>query len=158
MSSSKNITAAKKAEIIEKALAEIKNLAEKHNISEEEIRSWVQEANDTSVTEVSLDVSEEFAGSVEYGAAHDHLNFSKLTFWSVFGTASVIIFVVAVMFMYEFTRTASLQAGSEQSIFFDIQQLQQSDEKRLSSFGVVDPDEGIYHIPIESAIDMIVTD
>lgn len=162
MSSSKNISDSLKAEIVEKAVAggdpEIKELAKEHNLSEEDIKNWIQETATSSVEEVSLDVSDDFAGSVEYGAAHDHLNFSKLTFWSLFGTASVIVFVVAVTFMHEYTRTASLQSGSERSIYFDIRELQQNDEARLNSFGVVDPDEGIYRIPIDTAIELIATD
>ncbi|TVQ65093.1 MAG: hypothetical protein EA360_10690 [Balneolaceae bacterium] len=162
MSTSKNFTDREKAEIVEKALSggdpEIRKIAENYQVPAEEIRRWIQESKSESVETFSLDVSEEFADSVEFGATHDRLNYNKLTFWSLFGTGAIIIFIVAVMFMHEYTRTASLQTSSEQSIYFDIRELQRNDLQRLNSFGVVDPDEGIYRIPIDSAITLIVSE
>jgi len=124
MSTSKNFTDREKAEIVEKALAggdpEIQKLAEEYQVPADEIRSWIDESENTSNDMISLDVSEDFADSVGFGATHDHLNYNKLTFWSLFGTGAIIIFVVAVMFMHEYTRTASLQTSSEQSISLSV--------------------------------------
>jgi predicted transcriptional regulator len=139
----------------------IKSLAAEHNVTEDEIREWVREMKAGNVNdddEVTLDVSEDFAKSVEYGATFDILNYNRLTFWSLFGSVVIVLFIVAIMFMHEYTRTSSIQDRSEQSIYYDIEQLNRTDRLKLDSFGVVDPDEGIYRIPIDSAITIMATD
>ncbi len=139
----------------------VKALATQHNISEDEIRSWVRDLKAGSVTdddEVTLDVSDDFAKSIEFGATYDNLNYSRLTFWSLFGTAVIVLFIIAVMFMHEYTRTSALQERAEQSVYYDIEELNRTDQVTLDSFGVVNPDEGIYRIPIDSAITIIATD
>lgn len=139
----------------------VKALAIEHNITEEEIRIWVRDLKAGNVNdddEVTLDVTDDFAKSIEFGATFDTLNYNRLTFWSVFGTVVILLFIIAVMFMHEYTRTSSLQDRSEQSIYYDIEELKQTDQVKLDSFGVVDPDEGIYRIPIDSAITIIATD
>lgn len=139
----------------------VKALATEHNISEDEIRRWVRDLKAGNVTEddeVTLDVTDDLAKSIEFGVTFDKLNYNRLTFWSVFGTGVIVLFIVAVMFMHEYTRTSSMQDRSEQSIYYDIEELNRADREKLDSFGVVDPDEGIYRIPIDSAITIIATD
>ena len=139
----------------------VKSLASEHNISEDEIRGWVRDLKAGNVTdddEVTLDVSDDFANSIAYGATFDKLNYNRLTFWSIFGSVVIVLFIIAVMFMHEYTRTSAMQDRSEQSVYYDIEVLKRSDQVILDSFGVVDPDAGIYRIPIDSAITIIATD
>lgn len=138
----------------------IKNLAKEFGVSEEEIRNLIHETpvDDENGDEYTLDVTDDFLKSVEYGATFDNLNYKRLTFWSVFGSAVMVLFIVAVMFMYEYTRTSAIQAQSERSTFYEIELLQRTDQSKLNTFGVVDPDEGIYRIPIDSAITNIAVD
>ncbi len=158
----KKLSDVEKAQIAEKAKNAgdevLRKLAEQHGVTEEEIRSWMHETSASSVSdydEVSLEATEDFIKSLEYGATFDNLNYKRLTFWSIFGTVSVVLFIVGIMFMHEFNRTSAIQERFQQSIFFDIHELQQSDRARLESFGVVDPEEGIYRIPIDSAITIL---
>jgi len=90
--------------------------------------------------------------SVEYGATFDNLNYNRLTFWSVFGTSVILIFIISIMFIHEYTRTSALQRSDESSVDYDINELQEQDKETLETFGVVNPEEGIYRIPIDSAI------
>ncbi len=140
----------------------IKNLADEYGVSEEEIRNVIHQypvkKDSDDQDEYTLEVTEDFQKSVEYGATFDHLNYNRLTFWSLFGSGVIVLFIVAVMFMYEYTRTSSMQVQSERSTFYNIEQLKLNDQARLNSFGVVDPDEGIYRIPIDSAITIITVD
>lgn len=140
----------------------IKELSEKHNISEKEIRNWIRETGVKPVKEkeeeVSLDASEDFFQSVSYGATYDNLNYKRLIFWSVFGTAIVLIFVVSIFLIHDYTNSSATQLRSEQSRFYDIEEIQQNDQETLNSFGVVDAESGIYRIPIDSAITDIAND
>jgi len=141
---------------------ELKKLADKHNVSQQEIQYWIREyqietPGDES-EDVSLEASENFVDSVEYGATFDNLNYNRLTFWSVFGTAVIVIFIISIMFIHEYTRTSALQRSDESSLYYDINELEEQDKETLETFGVVDPEEGIYRIPIDSAITIISND
>jgi hypothetical protein len=158
----KQLSDVEKAQIAEKAKNAgdevLRKLAVEYGVTEEEIRSWIHETSAAGVTDeddVSLEATEDFIRSVEYGATFDKLNYKRLTFWSLFGTVSVVLFIIGIMFMHEFNRTSALQERFQQSIFYNIDELQQSDRARLESFGVVDPDAGIYRIPIDSAITIL---
>lgn len=138
---------------------DIKRLADEHNISQQEIQNWIREYNIESPSDesddVSLEASENFVDSVEYGATFDKLNYNRLTFWSVFGTTVIVIFIISIMFIHEYTRTSALQRSDESSLYYDINELQEQDKETLETFGVVDPEEGIYRIPIDSAMTII---
>jgi hypothetical protein len=138
----------------------IKKLADEFGVSEDEIRNLVHETpvSESDGDDYTLEVSDDFLKSVEYGATFDKLNYKRLTFWSLFGTGVIVLFIVAVMFMFEYTRTSSLQSQSERSTFYNIEELQRNEQIKLNTFGVVDPDEGIYRIPIDSAITVIAID
>jgi len=135
---------------------DLKRLAGENNISQQEIQNWIREYNIEAPgnlsDDVSLEASEDFVDSVEYGATFDHLNYNRLTFWSVFGTSVIVVFIISIMFVHEYTRTSALQRSDESSLYFDINELQEQDKETLETFGVVNPEEGIYRIPIDSAI------
>lgn len=135
---------------------DLKHLAKENSVSQQEIQNWIREYNIESsggqVEEIAIEASENFVESVEYGATFDHLNYNRLTFWSVFGTAVIVLFIVSIMFIHEYTRTSALQRSDESSLYYDINELQEQDKETLETFGVVNPEEGIYRIPIDSAI------
>lgn len=161
---SKNFTPDEKARIAREAASgdpgKKINLAEKHNVTVEEIESWMRETGVGDVStekiddqeSVSVSATEEFANDYEYGATPDNLNYNRLFFWSIFGTAVILIFIIAIFNVYEFTFQGIGQQTAESSQFYDINELRENDRERLNSFGVVDLEEGIYRIPIDSAI------
>lgn len=161
----KTFTNEEKHNIAKKAVAggedAIKELSEKHGISEEEIRDWIRETDVSDVAsvskeeDVSLDATDEFIESVNYGANFDRLNYRRLIFWSVFGVAVMLIIIQSIMFIHDYTASSATQLRSEQSQFYNIDQIKQNDQEKLNSFGVVDPEAGIYRIPIDSAITLI---
>lgn len=143
---------------------EIKRLAKEHGTTEENIRSWIRENNLESVNisdeveEISLDATDSFIDSVSYGATKDTLNYSRLAFWTIFGATILTIFIISVLVVHEYTRTASIQYQFEQSEYYDVHETETSNQAMLDSFGVIDPDAGIYRIPIDSAITIIVNE
>ena len=165
MSSEPNkFTAEEKAAIALKAQSgdpDVKQeLAEKHGITVEEIDNWIRETGSTSVKEteeetVSLEATEEFANSVAYGAVPDNLNYPRLIFWSLFGTTIVVVTVLAIMAVYDYTLTGAEQNRAAESQFYNISELQEQDQAILESYGVVDLEQGIYRIPIDSAMTLI---
>ena len=139
------------------------NLAEKHDVSVEEIEEWMRETGVTNVTSADADdeesmsviATEKFASDYDFGATPDNLNYSRLFFWSIFGTAVILLFIVAIFNLYDYTFDNVGQKSADESVYYDIKQLNETSIQQLNSFGVVDMEEGIYSIPIDSAITKI---
>lgn len=164
-SDSNNFTIEQKTAIALKAVSSDdtakQEIAKEHGITVQQIDKWIRETGVTTVEDeetVSLEASDDFAQSVEFGVVPDVLNYPRLIFWSVFGTAVIAIMVVSIMALYNFTITGSQQERSATSQFYNISEMKQNDRATLDSFGVVDADEGIYRIPIDSAITLIAQD
>ena len=139
----------------------VERLSEKHGVPEEEIRNWIRATDVTEEStvieeeEVSLNATESFVESVGFGANFDRLNYRRLFFWSIFGTLIFLVIVQSLIFIYDYTQSSAVQLRSEQSQFYEIDEMKQNDQDKLNSFGVVDPEAGIYRIPIDSAITLI---
>jgi len=169
-SHSNKFTSEEKAKIaLEAASAteeELNEIAERHNVTVAEIKRWVEETGAADVTapdadeddKVSLVVSNEFGDDFDYGATFDNLDYKTLFYWSIFGTSIIGLFVVAIFFIFVYTFQGMDRDASERSLYYNINELQEQDHIRLNSFGVVDLEEGIYHIPIDSAISQIAED
>lgn len=150
----------------------LNKLTSKHGISEEEIMSWARELGVVGAQEeakktpeadepfetkdqVDLEVANnDFSDSVNFGASVDNLNVKKLTFWTIFGTFLILVMIVSIIEIYDYTISSSQQEVANESTFYDISELKEKDEETLNSYGVVDPEEGIYRIPIDSAISL----
>lgn len=105
---------------------------------------------------VNVEVDDpEVAESISYGVMHDKLNYNRLAFWSILGMILVVIFVKGLMEMYQYNLDVTKDRVSEGSEYYQVNQLKREAEETLSSFGVVDPEEGIYRIPIDSAMNDI---
>lgn len=176
-----NYSAEFKKEVAQKALDQSKqnldSLAEQYNVpvsvilmwatelekggedvfetAEEEQESTAQEANESVDIEIS---DEDLAHSVEHGVMEDKLNYKRLVFWSVFGTILVIIFVRGLFEMYQYNMTTTQERVSSESEYYQANQMKKEAQQRLESFGVVDLENGIYRIPIDSAINEIAAD
>jgi len=165
--SSKNFTEEEKAAIALKAASgqenKLQELAEEHDVSVEEIRNWMRETGVTAVNEddddsISIETTDSYASSVEFGVSSDTPDYKKIVFWTTFGSAVVLLIIVSVFYVHSYTTSNVADRTSEESQFYDIQELQQQDSETLNSYGVVDPEEGIYRIPIDNAITEIVNE
>jgi transposase-like protein len=153
-------------------------IAEKYEISITDLLIWANEMDlsdeklqiiseaaegqisDSSVAdEVDLEsVNEIFSREIEYGAAYDYLNMKRLTFWSIFGTGFVLLTIIALINLYHFSTYSTMQQVSEQSEYLELQEIKVRDQETLSSFGVVDLENGIYRVPIDSIISRMAQD
>ena len=164
---SKNFTLEEKTKIALEAASgdrgKMINLAEKYDISVEKIEEWIRETGVSNVTSpdaddeesLSIIATEDFAKDYEFGATPDNLNYKRLFFWSIFGTVVILLFIIAVFNVYDYTYDGVQQQNAERSLYYEIDQQEASSREQLNSFGVVNPDEGIYRIPIDSAITKI---
>ncbi|MFO7798326.1 MAG: hypothetical protein R6V22_01050 [Rhodohalobacter sp.] len=164
--SSKNFTEEEKAAIALKAASgqesKLQELAEEHGVSVEEIRNWMRETGVTAVNEdddsVSIETTDEYASSVDNGVSLDAPDYRKIVFWTTFGSAVILLIIVSVFYVHSYTMSNISDRTSEESQFYNIQEIQQREAETLNNYGVVDPEEGIYRIPIDSAITEIVNE
>lgn len=105
--------------------------------------------------EVEID-DEDVAAGASQGAMLDRLNYTRLIFWSVFGMILVVIFTVALFEMYQYNTQLVRERVSSGSEYYQVNELRRQGEQHLSEFGVVDPEAGVYHIPIDSAMNQMV--
>jgi transposase-like protein len=172
-SEERTYTAAFKKEVAQKALDQSKknldNLSEKYDVPVSLILMWATELEKggedafktSEVTEESEEVSTEvdveitnkkIADSVEHGVMLDQLNYKRLIFWSVFGVILVVIFVRSLVEMFQYNQQLTQERVSDESEYYEVNQLKKDARKQLDSFGVVDLDKGTYRIPVDSVI------
>ena len=147
----------------------IKKLSGKYEVSADEIMEWAVELGIVKQDEVStvesnvidpgddndveIDVADdEFTKEINFGAAFDKLKMGRLTFWTIFGTFLVLTMIIGIMEVYDYTISTNQRNVAEQSTFYEISELKEKDNETLNTFGVVDSENGIYRIPIDSAI------
>lgn len=153
-------------------------IADKYEISLTDLLSWAneldlsddkkQKLSDASEGEVpSSSVADDvdlesaddiFSEEIEYGAAFDYLNIKRLTFWIVFGTGFVLLTIIALINLYHYSTSSTIQQVSEQAEYIEAQEIKMRDQEKLSSFGVVDLENGVYRMPIDSVITRMAQD
>jgi|AntRauTorcE11898_2_1112593.scaffolds.fasta_scaffold40685_2 hypothetical protein len=93
--------------------------------------------------------------SVEFGATRDTIDIKTLGKW----TTIMVIFLTALIlfgtnlysyYSYEIKMETAINAN-----YKDLNKLQEESQKRLSSYGVVDDEAGVYHIPLDEAIQKV---
>jgi transposase-like protein len=115
------------------------------------------ESEEDTVVRVDVD-DEEISESISHGVMGDNLNVKKLTFWSVLGIIFVIVFIQLLKEMYDQTTQINMERLSAQSEYYDVNAQEKKDRERLSTYGVVNVEEGIYRIPIDSVISKMAAD
>lgn len=103
--------------------------------------------------------SKRFQDSISYGVTPDIINMKKLGFWTTFGAGFVLLIVLALMGIYQFTTAQTIQQVLEGSgSHYEVTQLKERQQQRLNSFGVVDADQEIYRVPVDLVIEQMARD
>lgn len=161
-------------EAIALPLGEVDEFAKKKGVSKEEVVQWVSALKKNSVNlfndgddsntshhhasgeDVELETEDELlSAAVAHGVNDDNLNYKQLIFWSSFGTALVVVLIIALV---QFAEASWFQAQNKASVnseYSQIKELKAKDKETLNTYGVVDLEEGTYRIPIDKAINNI---
>ncbi|MDZ7715850.1 MAG: hypothetical protein U5J95_06515 [Balneolaceae bacterium] len=124
--------------------------SESHDSEEAHIAE--DETVDVEVTDPKI------ADSFSLGVMGDKMDYRKLVFWSTLGIILIVIFVIALVEMYQYNTQISRDRISEDSEYYEVNMLRKEADETLSSFGVVDLEEGVYRIPIDSVISEMAVD
>ncbi len=93
----------------------------------------------------------EFQSSVDQGVMSDELSMSRIVFWSV-ATSVLIIGLIAIAYnLYKFYK---FEKEFQQAVNVEYRELNNhraENISRLSELQVVDEEQGIYQIPVDSA-------
>lgn len=101
---------------------------------------------------------QQFLRSVKHGVMDDDLDYKTLYFWSGFIIVMVAIFLVALIEMFDYTSYILNEGVQEQVTHTQIDNLKNDGNNRLNSFGVVNAEQNVYHIPIDSVINNMAQD
>ena len=158
----------------------IAELAEKYKVSEKEIIDWAESYGGVSAGEEAMELGAQAQGeahshdeqegtdfvidiaddalydSVTDGMQDDTMNYKLLGTWITIGIVAVIGLVIIATQLEGYTKFQKMMSAAGQTENLQVNQLEAEQQVRLNSFGVVDPDAGIYHVPIDSAINMMV--
>lgn len=97
-----------------------------------------------------------FKEAVNFGAEHDNVSVGNLFKW----TLIVALIVLGLIFTgFELYKSYSFKTAEEQAILTTYDQLdayKTTVQSRLNSYGIVNEQKGIYHLPIEKAIDLTI--
>lgn len=160
-------------EAISLPIEELDTFANEKGVTKDEVLKWVdtlkqnlagffRDENDSLenqkgwVENVNLETEDELlSAAVAHGVNDDHLNYSRLFFWTIFGMGLVIVIIYGLI---HFAQASLFDAQNEASLnsqYSEIKELKAKDAEKLNSFGVVDLEEGTYRIPIDQAINNI---
>lgn len=173
-SDEKNYSSGFKKEVARKALEQSKKnldkLSKEYDVPVSVILMWAtelekggeeffetseEEAEDHIPEHAKVDVEVKdprVASSVEHGVMDDKLNYKRLVSWSVLGTILVVIFVKGLFEMYQYNERLTQERVSGESEYYQVNQMKKEARDKLNSFGVVDLENEVYRIPIDSAI------
>ncbi|MEX2584877.1 MAG: hypothetical protein WD315_00695 [Balneolaceae bacterium] len=143
--------------------AQIVEWAAGMDLPSEDLYTMAREAG-VDPDDLAMDVeltsgSKRFLDSISYGVTPDVINMKKLGFWTTFGAGFVLLIVLALMGIYQFTTAQTIQQVLESSgSHYEVTQLKAREQQRLNSFGVVDADQEIYRVPIDQVIEQMARD
>lgn len=172
-SEEKNYSSGFKKEVARKALDQNKKnldrLSEKYDVPVSVILMWATELEkggedffeapeetDSHISEhekVDVEIKDsKVARSVEHGVMDDQLNYKRLISWSVLGVILVAIFVKGLIEMFQYNETLIQERVSADTEFYQVNQLKREARDKINSFGVVDLENGVYRVPVDSVI------
>ena len=86
------------------------------------------------------------------------MDFKKLIFWSGLGMGIVATVVVIWIFASQVFFEQSKANATATSTYYSIDKLTEDANNHIQSYGVLDAEDEVYHIPIDAAIEKIATD
>ena len=109
--------------------------------------------------DASVETSDhELSNAITIGVNDDIIDFKKLIFWSGLGVGIVTAVVVVWIFASQMFFEQSKANATATSTYYAIDKLYEDANNHIQSYGVLDAEKGVYHIPIEAAIEKITTD
>lgn len=102
--------------------------------------------------------NEEHKSSADYGVTPDKLDNKKLFLLFIAGIILVTLMVYFSMTLFNYYAFTTSQAAAESAVFYEIEDLKAQDKELLTTYGVVDEENGVFRVPVDTAITLILED
>ena len=111
-----------------------------------------------ATNEASVETSDqELAKAITVGVNEDTMDLNKLIFWSGLGVTLVAAIVVVWIFASQMFFEQSKANATATSTYYAVEKLTEDANHHIQSYGVLDAEKGVYHIPVEQAIEKMTT-
>lgn len=101
---------------------------------------------------------EELRKELELGVVEDKLNDGNLFFLFTAGVILVVVLVFAAFQMYRYFDFKASYKAALAATYPEITNLKATHQRELTTVGVIDAENGIYRIPVDSAFTLILND
>lgn len=96
--------------------------------------------------------------SVQLGASPDKLDYKKLFGLFLAGILLVVALVYFAMMYFNYLTFKQTQEAAESAVYYQLETLRANDAEILNNFGVIEAETGIYRVPVDSAVTLVVED
>lgn len=115
----------------------------------------VQDKTSEEESIVDVEISDpDISESIGFGAMHDDLDYKTLFYWSALALVFIILFAQLVKITYE-TAVPLHEEEIDSQAVYEVNIQKQEATKQISTFGVVNLDEGIFKIPIDTVMNQM---
>lgn len=93
--------------------------------------------------------------SIEQGVMSDDLNYMRLVSWTVIGLIVVAVFIQMLIEMFQINISKSPEQVVGEDAYHAVTHKKREAKIELSSFGVVNEEEGVFRVPIDMVIEQM---
>lgn len=94
--------------------------------------------------------------AVNEGVMPDKLSIRVVTFWSVLISFIVIVLIAIAFNLYKYFKFEQEYRAAVNTEYRELNNLRSQAHENLSVTEVIDPEQGIYRIPVDSAMSVVV--
>jgi hypothetical protein len=96
--------------------------------------------------------------SVQLGASPDTFNYKTLFGLFIAGILLVVALIYFAITYFNYLTFKQTQQAAESAVYFQLESLKAQDSAVLNHYGVIDAESGIYRVPVDSAVSLVVQD
>lgn len=126
-------------------------------IDEAPVTELARAARREATTE-SFDLEKQFEKEKERGVAYEGVASSEIVGFAVAVVAAILLAVTVLISWFGQVRQEARTSAITVQTYHQIREAELQASEHLEEYGVIDGPEGIYHIPIDQAMDVIATE
>lgn len=93
--------------------------------------------------------------SIRLGVSPDDLNYKKLFGYTFLGIVIVAVLLILSVYMFRYAAFQKSQEAAINAEFYELNDLRNRHNHELTTFDVINEDAGIFRVPVDSAITLI---
>lgn len=110
------------------------------------------------VTPVEIEGDDLLKSNTSIGVESDDLSLAKIIGWASAIIALIVVFFVALPYAFNIASDVKKDELAKTTISYELKELRDNEYKSLNTFGIVDKENGVYRMPIDSVINILSVD